>query len=43
MSPERFKGENYIYDTDIWSLGVSLVELATGKYPYTNENGNNNV
>jgi len=34
MSPERFKGEAYKSDTDLWSLGITLVELAKGKYPY---------
>jgi mitogen-activated protein kinase kinase 1 len=37
MSPERLKGDMYRSDTDIWSLGIVLVECAFGKYPY-NEN-----
>lgn len=24
MSPERFKGKQYYYDTDIWSLGLLM-------------------
>ena len=28
MSPERLKGESYFADTDIWSLGLVLVECA---------------
>ena len=34
MSPERISGEKYGYDSDIWSLGLSLVELALGRFPY---------
>lgn len=34
MSPERLAGDQYSYTSDIWSLGLILLELATGKYPY---------
>ena len=34
MSPERINNEKYSFNADIWSLGLSLVELATGRYPY---------
>lgn len=34
MSPERIEGKKYSYPSDIWSLGVSLIECAIGKYPY---------
>jgi serine/threonine protein kinase len=30
MSPERFKGESYNSDTDLWSLGILLYEMAMG-------------
>lgn len=33
MSPERLVGTPYTVQSDIWSLGLSLVELALGKYP----------
>ena len=34
MSPERLLGENYFADIDIWSLGMVLLEAATGRYPF---------
>jgi len=30
MSPERMEGEKYSYEGDIWSLGIVLLELASG-------------
>lgn len=35
MSPERILGENYDNKSDIWSLGLILLECATGKFPYS--------
>mmetsp|Transcript_43180 Transcript_43180/g.115504 ORF Transcript_43180/g.115504 Transcript_43180/m.115504 type:complete len:300 (+) Transcript_43180:72-971(+) len=34
MSPERISGLQYIWNSDIWSLGIAVVELATGAFPY---------
>ena len=35
MAPERLKGaKKYFADTDLWSLGIILVECATGRCPY---------
>lgn len=39
MSPERMENHPYSFAADIWSLGISLVELATGKYPYDTSKG----
>lgn len=33
MSPERLQGNHYSIQSDIWSLGLSLVEMAIGRYP----------
>ncbi|EOY30358.1 Disease resistance protein RPS5, putative isoform 1 [Theobroma cacao] len=35
MSPERIVGASYGIKADIWSLGLVLLECATGKFPYT--------
>ena len=35
MAPERFNSNvKYTIDSDIWSFGISLVEMATGKEAY---------
>lgn len=33
MAPERLQGSEYTILSDIWSLGISLVEMALGRYP----------
>jgi mitogen-activated protein kinase kinase len=45
--PERIKGESqnnlgtYTVSSDVWSLGLSMIELAMGKYPYPPETYSN--
>ncbi|XP_066375160.1 mitogen-activated protein kinase kinase 3-like [Miscanthus floridulus] len=39
MSPERIHNENYSYVADIWSLGLAILECATGKFPYDVNDG----
>ncbi|CDY39283.1 BnaC06g27080D [Brassica napus] len=34
MSPERISGSTYDYSSDIWSLGMSVLECAIGRFPY---------
>lgn len=34
MSPERIQNTPYSYDSDVWSLGITLLELSTGAFPY---------
>jgi serine/threonine protein kinase len=34
MSPERLKGGNYTFVSDIWSFGLTIHAVAVGKYPY---------
>lgn len=34
MSPERIRGAPYGVSSDVWSLGLTLLEAATGRFPY---------
>ena len=36
MSPERIKGDPHSPSSDCWSLGLSVMELALGYFPYLN-------
>jgi serine/threonine protein kinase len=34
LPPERFSGESYDERTDVWSLGITLVEIVYGDFLY---------
>ena len=33
QQPERLQGTHYSVQSDVWSMGLSLVELSIGRYP----------
>lgn len=43
MAPERIQGSAYTVQSDVWSFGLTLMELAIGKFPFasgaTNDDG----
>ena len=39
MAPERITGGNYSITSDIWSLGMSLLEVANGDFPIVSSLG----
>ncbi|KAK2464220.1 hypothetical protein APHAL10511_003677 [Amanita phalloides] len=46
MAPERIKGDQnnlgtYTVSSDVWSLGLSMIEIGLGKYPYPPETYSN--
>ena len=34
MQPERVNGSTHSYDSDVWSLGLVILECALGHFPY---------
>lgn len=38
MAPERIQGSPYTVKSDVWSVGLTLMELAIGKFPFSIEN-----
>ncbi|KAI9285177.1 kinase-like domain-containing protein [Umbelopsis sp. AD052] len=39
MSPERILGSPYSVKSDVWSLGITLMELALGRFPFPPDGG----
>lgn len=40
--PERFSGCQYDARSDVWSLGISMVEIILGELPYSHHENNEN-
>ena len=43
MPPERFDGEPYDERTDVWSLGITLVEIVYGDFLYNIKESQENL
>ena len=41
MSPERIQGVGYGMASDIWSLGLSLLEMILGRFPFPRSSNDN--
>lgn len=39
MAPERLTGESYSFQSDIWSLGLTIHAVAMGAFPYVGKTG----
>jgi mitogen-activated protein kinase kinase len=39
MAPERIQGSPYTVKSDVWSVGLSIMELAIGKFPFGGSDG----
>lgn len=35
MAPERIQGERYTVKSDVWSFGLTIMEMAIGKFPFS--------
>lgn len=37
IQPERIQGAQYTVKSDVWSLGITLIELGMGRFPFSND------
>lgn len=35
VQPERIQGAQYTVKSDVWSTGITLIELALGRFPFS--------
>jgi mitogen-activated protein kinase kinase len=43
MAPERIQGEKYTVKSDVWSFGLTIMELAIGKFPFASDQLNDDA
>lgn len=43
MAPERIQGQPYSVTCDVWSLGLTLLEVAGGRFPFESDKITQNV
>ena len=43
MAPERLMGDTYRMRAEVWSLGVLLFELVSGRFPYKSAHSSSSV
>lgn len=39
MAPERIQGDRYTVKSDVWSYGLSIMEMAIGRFPFSSSEG----
>jgi mitogen-activated protein kinase kinase len=39
MQPERIAGHKYTIRSDVWSTGITLLELVENRYPFPSDMG----
>lgn len=37
LQPERISGDEYTIRSDVWSTGISLLELVQNRFPFPND------
>jgi mitogen-activated protein kinase kinase 1 len=37
IQPERFEGNEYLPNSDLWSVGLTILECAIGYFPYNKD------
>ena len=42
MAPERIQGQPYTVTSDVWSMGLTLLEVAEARFPLRKSNNNDN-
>ena len=43
MAPERIQGQSYTITSDVWALGVTLLEVAQHRFPFPADDSNNSA